>query len=301
MNDVSKSCGCHQGCSPGTGSVSTERAAEHDAGEFESRWTIPKMDCPSEERMIRLALEPLPGVRSLAFDLPGRQLRVIHDGPVDSLTSALLPLGLGARLDVTKPADDQARAEGLRATQAANSESGVLRTLLLINAGMFLAELGVGWLAQSTGLIADAMDMFADAAVYGVALFAVGRGVTRQLQAARMAGLLQMVLAVAVLLDVLRRFVWGSEPESGLMMVMSALALLANVTCLMLISRHRDGGAHMKASWIFSANDVIINVGVILAGGLVALTGSAYPDLIIGTVVALIVLNGARRILALKG
>ena len=145
------------------------------------------------------------------------------------------------------------------------------------------------------------MDMFADAAVYGVALFAVGRGVTRQLQAARMAGLLQMVLAVTVLLDVLRRFVWGSEPESGLMMVMSALALLANVTCLMLISRHRDGGAHMKASWIFSANDVIINVGVILAGGLVALTGSAYPDLIIGTVVALIVLNGARRILALKG
>ena len=301
MSDASTPGGCHEGCSSGTGSVTGKSAAEPGTGHWESRWTIPKMDCPSEERLIRMALEPLPGVRSLVFDLPGRQLRVIHDGPAAPLTSALAPLGLGARLDDTTPADDQACAEGMQATQAAQAESGVLRTLLAINAVMFVAEAGAGWLAQSTGLIADAMDMFADAAVYGVALYAVGRGVAKQVQAARIAGVLQLVLAVAVLLDVVRRLVWGSEPESGLMMGMSALALLANVTCLVLISRHRDGGAHMKASWIFSANDVIINAGVILAGGLVALTGSAYPDLVIGTVVGLIVLNGARRILALKG
>ena len=74
-----------------------------------------------------------------------------------------------------------------------------------------------------------------------------------------------------------------------------------NTGCLLLISKHREGGAHMKASWIFSANDVVINMGVIAAGALVAWTGSSYPDLIIGTIVGLIVLNGARRILALKG
>ncbi|MEH6388461.1 MAG: sodium:proton antiporter, partial [Pseudomonas profundi] len=66
-------------------------------------------------------------------------------------------------------------------------------------------------------------------------------------------------------------------------------------------SKHREGGVHMKASWIFSANDVLINLGVIVAGALVAWTGSSYPDLVIGTLVGLIVLNGARRILMLKG
>ena len=92
----------------------------------------------------------------------------------------------------------------------------------------------------------------------------------------------------------------GSEPVSGLMMGMGLVALIANVSCLVLISKTRDAGAHMKASYIFSANDVIANAGVILAGVLVAMTGSNYPDLVIGTVVGLIVLNGARRILSLK-
>jgi len=80
----------------------------------------------------------------------------------------------------------------------------------------------------------------------------------------------------------------------------SLVALLANVTCLLLIARHRNAGVHMKASWIFSANDVLINVGVILAGALVAWTGSHYPDLVIGGLIGVIVLGGARRILALK-
>ncbi|WP_313666372.1 cation transporter, partial [Stutzerimonas kunmingensis] len=108
-------------------------------------------------------------------------------------------------------------------------------------------------------------------------------------------------LTLGVLVEVVRRFIFGSEPESLIMMAVAFLALLANTGCLLLISKHREGGAHMKASWIFSANDVVINMGVIVAGALVAWTGSNYPDLIIGTVVGFIVLNGARRILALKG
>lgn len=95
-------------------------------------------------------------------------------------------------------------------------------------------------------------------------------------------------------------FFYGSEPQSTLMMGVGLLALTANVGCLLLIYSHREGGAHMKASWIFSANDVLANAGVIVAGALVAWTGSPYPDLLIGSIVSLIVLNGARRILALK-
>jgi Co/Zn/Cd efflux system component len=84
------------------------------------------------------------------------------------------------------------------------------------------------------------------------------------------------------------------------MMGIGAVALMANITCLLLIFKSRNQGAHMKASWIFSANDVLANVGVITAGILVAVTGSQLPDLVIGIIISLIVLNGARRILLLK-
>ncbi|MCB2388042.1 cation transporter, partial [Thalassolituus alkanivorans] len=210
-------------------------------------------------------------------------------------------VGLGARLVSTMPVASEsiARAQA-SAKQEAEREAGILKWLLAINGIMFVIEITVGWWAQSTGLIADSLDMFADAAVYGVALYAVGHSVRMKLRAAHFSGWLQIILALGALGEVVRRFVLGSEPVSTLMMSFGLVALAANVTCLLLIAKSRDSGAHMKASWIFSANDVIANLGVILAGGLVAWTGSRYPDLVIGLIIGLIVLNGARRILQLK-
>ncbi|MBT8429625.1 MAG: cation transporter [Gammaproteobacteria bacterium] len=177
------------------------------------------------------------------------------------------------------------------------SEARVLRVLLLINGLMFVVELGVGWWAQSTALIADAMDMLADAMVYGVGLYAVGKSIAAKIRAAILSGWLQMALGLLVLADIARRFVYGSEPVSSLMMFMGLAALIANVICLILISKHRDGEVHMRASWIFSKNDVIANLGVIFAGLLVAVTDSRIPDLVIGIFVALVVLRGGVRIL----
>ncbi len=165
---------------------------------------------------------------------------------------------------------------------------------------MFAVELVAGWLAQSSGLIADSLDMLADAAVYGLSLYAVGRAARTKLRAAHVSGLFQGLLALGVLLDVARRFVTGSAPEAPAMIGISLLALGVNVTCLWLIAKHRDGGAHMKASWIFSTNDVLANLGVIVAGALVAWTGSRLPDLVVGTAVGLLVLVGAVRILRLR-
>jgi len=177
------------------------------------------------------------------------------------------------------------------------SERRVLIALLLINGFMFVAELGIGWWAQSTALIADALDMLADAMVYGVGLYAVGKPLLVKTQAARLSGTLQVLLGLLVLADILRRFVVGSEPVSSMMMGMGLVALLANVTCLILIAKHREGEVHMRASWIFSKNDVIANLGVILAGGLVAWTGSRLPDLLIGVLVVIIVIRGGLLIL----
>ena len=81
---------------------------------------------------------------------------------------------------------------------------------------------------------------------------------------------------------------------------MEALALLANVSCLFLLAKHRDGEAHMRASWIFSTNDVLANLGVMAAGALVAWTGSHVPDLLVGIAVSALVLLGAYRIFRLR-
>jgi Co/Zn/Cd efflux system component len=177
------------------------------------------------------------------------------------------------------------------------SERRILIALLLINGIMFVAELIVGWWAQSTALIADALDMLADAMVYGVGLYAVGKSLLVKAHAARISGNLQVLLGLLVLVDIVRRLIVGSEPVSTLMMSMGVIALIANVSCLILIARHRQGEVHMRASWIFSKNDVIANLGVILAGGLVAWTGSRLPDLVIGLLVALIVIRGGILIL----
>lgn len=176
-------------------------------------------------------------------------------------------------------------------------QRGVLLVLLGINALMFVVEFASGWLAQSTALLADSMDMLADAIVYGIGLYAVGRAASVKIHAAMLSGYFQIVLGVGVFLDVLRRFFLGSEPEPMYMLGVGMLALIANVICLRLISRHRDGEVHMRASWIFSKNDVIANLGVILAGGVVYALNSNLPDLIIGCLVSLLVVRGGMHII----
>ncbi len=246
--------------------------------------------------MIRMALDGLAGVAELHFDLQARTLTVLHTGDPDPLLAKLEPLGLGA----TVTRSDEALADEVVARASDAAEARTLRVLLAVNAAMFVVELVAGWLAQSTGLIADSLDMLADAMVYGLSLYAVGKAARVKLRAAHVSGGFQGALAVGVLADVARRLVTGSAPEPPAMIGVSILALAANVSCLALIARHREGGAHMKASWIFSTNDVLANLGVIVAGVLVAWTGSRLPDLAIGTAVGLLVLAGAVRILRLR-
>ena len=143
------------------------------------------------------------------------------------------------------------------------------------------------------GLIADSLDMLADSLVYGLSLFAVGQVAMRKKKIAKLSGYFQMFLAVLGLLEVIRRFM-GIEnlPVFQNMIVISFLALIANSISLYLIQKAKSKDAHMQASMIFTSNDIVINAGVIVAGTLVYLTSSRYPDLIIGTIIFLIVIQG---------
>ena len=162
---------------------------------------------------------------------------------------------------------------------------------------MFIAEITLGILSESTALIADSLDMLADATVYGIGLYAVGRSPLVKIKAAHLSGVFQVLLGVLVFADVIRRLIYGSEPESFLMISVGMVALVANVICLILISKHKEGEVHMRASWIFSKNDVIANLGIIISGGFVYLLDSRFPDLIIGMIISIIVIRGGIHII----
>lgn len=259
-----------------------------------SVFRITKMDCPSEEQLIRMKLAGESVIEQLQFDIPNRQLTVFHTGTIAPVATKLDELHLDTTLLTTQDAGLIELAE------EAPSDRRLLVTVLLINAFFFLLEIATGLIARSMGLLADALDMLADALVYGLALYAVGRAMTTQKRIARLSGYFQLALAVGGLLEVLSRFWSGeAEPNFGLMMGISLLALLGNSACLYLLNRSRSQQAHMQASQIFTSNDVIANVGVIVAGGLVYLTNSALPDLIIGLIVFVLVGRGAFRIFQL--
>jgi len=205
-------------------------------------------------------------------------------------------LKLGAKRQSTEDAAQQ--------PHTANNvlEKNILLTVLLINLGFFVLEIIAGLLAQSMGLLGDALDMLADALVYGLSLLAIGRAYAYKQQVARLSGWLQMLLAIVGFSEVIRRFMGYSQmPVFEVMIIISGLALIGNVISLTLINKARSAEAHMQASAIFTSNDIIVNLGVIIAGIFVYTTSSPYPDLLIGGMVFIVVARGASRILKLAG
>ncbi len=254
---------------------------------------ISKMDCPSEENMIRMKLEGIPEIKKLEFDIENRKLVVFHSQENLEIGNRLNELDLGSQFKETTKTE-------WKNTNDEKSQSKLLWSVLIINFSFFLIEMTTGLISKSMGLVADSLDMFADSVVYGLSLWAVGSAVSKKKKVATLSGYFQIVLASIGLIEVIRRFIgFEGMPDFRIMIIVSILALIANSVSLYLLQKSKSNDAHMKASMIFTSNDVIINVGVIIAGIMVMLTNSKYPDLIIGGIVFLIVVRGALRILKL--
>ncbi len=266
---------------------------------------VPQMDCAAEEQLVRMQLAGNENVRRLAFDLPQRTLIVTHSGNGAEIERLLRDLNLGAALVERRAAEADGAAGDLAADPAADlaeerRQRKFLIAVLLINAGLFGVELAAGLIAGSLGLVADSLDMLADALVYGLSLYAVGRTAMHKRRVARLSGYFQLSLAGFGLIEVVRRVLGaGEEPDYGLMIGVSLLALAGNAASLLILQRAASREVHMKASWIFTTNDVLANLGVIAAGLLVFVTGSKLPDLLVGAVVFCLVAYGAARILRL--
>ena len=176
-------------------------------------------------------------------------------------------------------------------------ERRVLRIALVLNAAMAVIGGLAGWIAQSTGLLADALDMLSDAAAYAIALMAIGRTALFKLRAATLSGSILLVLGVGVLVEVGRRLIYGADPLSEWMIGTALLSLVVNLTVLRLLAPMKSGEVHLRATWLFTRADVAANLGVILAGLLVLWFRVPYPDYIIGTLIGLYVIKEAVEIL----
>jgi len=177
------------------------------------------------------------------------------------------------------------------------AEKRTLKWLLGINLSQVIIAGAVGIIASSTGLLGAALDNLADAAVYLVSLYAVGRTIAAKARVARLSGILLILLAIGLFGEVARRFVGEAEPI-GLAMIITAIANAAtNLIGLRLLRSHRDRGVHLKASWIFTTNDMIVNLGIALSGVAVMVFKSPYPDLLIGLIMVGVIIKGGWEIL----
>jgi Co/Zn/Cd efflux system component len=257
-----------------------------------SSYRLAGMDCSAEEQIVRMTLSSIDGVEGVAVDLEMRTVTVTYDGDPLLIADVLDSLDM----DMTR------LEQPLNASAGPDEalERRVLVIALVINAGLFIAEFAAGLISRSMGLLADSLDMLADATVYTLSLVAVGGSSVEKRRLATASGFLQLGLAFVGLFEVGRRFLTGADaPDYGMMVAVSLVALAGNTVTILVLRRAKSPEAHFQASWIFTANDIKVNALVIASAIIVALTGNATADLVVGAAIFAIVANGARRILRL--
>ena len=173
----------------------------------------------------------------------------------------------------------------------------VLWVALVVNLGMFIVEVASGLKAGSVSLLADSLDFFGDAANYAVSLFVLGMALSIRAKAALVKGATLGIFGVGVLAYTAYRLWTGQVPEPLTMGVVAVLALVANVAVALMLYKWREGDSNMQSVWLCSRNDAIGNVAVVVAAGLVAWTGSAWPDLAVAVLMAILGITAAKTII----
>jgi len=178
-----------------------------------------------------------------------------------------------------------------------DSHGRVLWIVLAINAVMFFVEGAAGIFANSTSLLADALDMLGDALVYGFSLFVLARSVRWQAGAALVKGGFMLAFGLGVLGEAAYKTLHPVMPGIETMGIVGGLALSANLACFFLLYRHRGDNLNMSSTWLCSRNDLIANVGILLAAGSCYLLASRWPDIIVGAIIAGMFLSSALSVL----
>lgn len=192
---------------------------------------------------------------------------------------------------------DDARTTRNSEKRSIPAERRTLWIVLLLNLGLAVAFGIAGVLGDSSALIANGVDNLSDTAVYALSLVALTHGQTWKTRAATASGVMLLIFAGGILLDVGRRYLQGSEPIGPTMMVMAFVAAIVNYYCLRLLQKLKEPDVNLRAATTFSFNDFISNGGILIAGASVLWLGANWPDLVVGLATALIAIKGGIEIL----
>lgn len=172
----------------------------------------------------------------------------------------------------------------------------ILWIALLINFTMFVVEVLSGLNAHSVSLMADAIDFFGDAMNYGISLAVLSMSLLWRARAALFKGLTMGAFGLFVLASAAWSFTHGKVPEPYTMGIIGMLALIANMSVVIMLYAYREGDANMQSVWLCSRNDAIGNVAVMLAALGVFGSGSAWPDLVVAVVMASLGMSAAIKV-----
>lgn len=194
--------------------------------------------------------------------------------------------------------DNCCQNKGCELSKLKKQQAKVLWVVLFVNLGMFFVEMIAGIQANSLSLTGDSLDMLGDALVYGVSLYVINKGSKAQAGSAFLKGSIMFLFAIAVFARASYQLFTGANPEARIMGTVGMIALVANLFCLFLLTRHRKDNLNMSSVWLCSRNDIIANTSVLVAAGLVFLTHSLIPDVVVGLLLTFIFAKSAGKVLS---
>jgi cation diffusion facilitator family transporter len=193
--------------------------------------------------------------------------------------------------------DDCCTAKGDELSSLKHDHKKVLLFVLIINASLFGIELGAGFLANSTALIADSLDMLGDAFAYGFSLYVLWRSAEWKAKAALLKAVVMAVFGMGVLLEAIHKLMAGILPTAEIMGLIGTLVLLGNAVCFFLLYQYRSDDLNMRSTWLCSRNDIVANVAVLLAALFVRVFEASWPDIMVGAGIAALFLQSALSVL----
>ncbi len=172
-----------------------------------------------------------------------------------------------------------------------------LKIVLLINVILFCLTAYYGYIADSTGLLSESLDDFGDAVTYALSLYVVYKSDQMKARVAFIKGCLILLGAIFVIYKVIQHTLDSTIPVFETMGLVGVIALLLNLTCLFLLTRHREEDINMSSVWECSRNDIFNNLSIILAAILVWVGGSGWPDIVVGLVLSVLLIKSSYKVL----
>jgi cation diffusion facilitator family transporter len=255
------------------------------------RYRVVGMDCPSCAADIEKAVRAV-GIRDVRVSIASQNMTMHVDNARSQLPQAERAVAaLGYHLERLDGGDIEAGPENVRQHDRRQSHitpqyQRALWIVILLNVGFGLIEMIGGFIARSQALKADALDFLGDGLITFLGVLAIGWSLAWRARSALIQGLFLGALGIGVLVSTAYRVILIDQPEPELMGVLGVLALVVNILAAVALIPHRTGDANVRAVWLFSRNDAIGNIAVVVAAGLVAWTGTPWPDLVVAAVIA---------------